>query len=258
MKNPSNTHRLGRLAMAAVAAVTLGVMAQPMDAAAQPTRGSRKADKPRAESPEVQNTGLTDEQRARVQEIVREHREASRNALREKLSEVMTPEQLKAFDQRRDGQRGTFGMRGDRRSHHDRRDFRRADRWDRTGDCRCCGGYARGGGRKADGPRPRMGEFRGERAEGMVERLAVALDLTEEQHEKIAGIVREHHEQFKDFDPSTLSFEERQKTREAHQLLLSNRIKEALTPEQAEKFDALRVTMPGPRRGGRGPRGLRG
>jgi Spy/CpxP family protein refolding chaperone len=115
-------------------------------------------------------------------------------------------------------------------------------------------GHARGGFR-GDGPGPRTGEFRAQGGERMVEHLATVLDLTAEQHDKVAAIVREHHEQFKDFDPSTLSFDERQKTRAAHRALLTNRIKEVLTPEQAGKLDELHDTMPGPRRGGRGLRG---
>jgi hypothetical protein len=99
------------------------------------------------------------------------------------------------------------------------------------------------------GPGPHMGEFREERGERMVERLSVVLDLSDEQQEKIATIVEEHQAQFKDFDRSKLSFEERQKTREAHRMLLANRIKDVLTDKQKDKYDEFLKTMPGPRRG---------
>jgi len=260
-----STHRTRTsLAMAVVAALALGVMVQP--AGAQPTRGAKKATKSKTEDTRTPATRLSDEQRQQVQEIIREHREASRQELREKLSKVMTPEQLEQFDQRWENRSGDArGMRGDR-PRHGRRDFRSQERWSRGG-CRgggCCGDVrgGRGGRGGWDGPRMGMGrgmgmdmgkrgpEFREERGERMVERLSIVLDLTPEQREKVEGIVKEHHEQFKDFDPSKLTFDERQKTREAHRTLLMNRLKEVLTPEQARKLDELHET--------RGPRGMRG
>lgn len=223
---------------------------------------------------------LTKDQRAKVEKIVKEHREASREELHKELAGVLTEEQMAELD-RMDGRRGG-DMWDNRPGRQNRQDFRgrRGGKMQGMGDCRrqCdgpCGmrggkhgmrggrGGMHGGmrgdmrGMRGRGPGSRSGmghtgEFREERGERMVERLSVVLDLTDTQEEQIEKIVQDHHAQFKDFDPSKLTFEERQKTREAHRALLANRIKEVLTPAQQEKYDEWMKTMPGPRRGRRG------
>lgn len=193
---------------------------------------------------------LTEEQREQVRDIVKAHRDASREELREKLSGVLTDEQLEQFDALGERRRGG-GMWDDRPG-------RRGNRGGNQRGCCCDYGRGRRGGHGMrggmDGPGPRLGEVREERGQRMVERLSVVLDLTGEQKEKVAAIVEEHQAQFKDFDRSKLSFDERQKTRQAHRMVLSNRVKEVLTGEQQEKYDEFMKTMPGPRRGKRGSR----
>jgi Spy/CpxP family protein refolding chaperone len=206
---------------------------------------------------------LTQEQRQKVREIVKEHREASRQELREKLKGVLTEEQLEQFDKTDRGPRG--GMWDNRPGRQGRNDMRgrRGDRgrgWDRgrCGGCDCDrgrhghggmgmrrGGMGRGDFGRPGGPGPHMGEFREERGARMVERLGVVLDLTDAQQEKVAAIVEEQQAQFKDFDRSKLSFEERQQTRDAHRALLANRIKEVLNDEQKAKYDEWMDTMRG-------------
>lgn len=194
---------------------------------------------------------LNKDQRAKVREIMKAHREESREELHKKLTAVLTDEQLEKLEalhgedfplrwERPFGKRGgRGGMRG---GHH-------------GCSCCCCEGGGRGdmrGGRQGrGGPGPHMGAMRGERGEMMIERLTVVLDLSDDQVAKVKDIVAEHQDQFKDFDRSGLSFEERQETREAHRTLLASRIKEVLTDDQKEKYDEWLETMPEPKRRGR-------
>jgi len=251
--------------MAAAVALAVGVLVWG-SASAQPTRGNKKSvktTKPAAEK-------LTDEQRAKVQEILREHREQSRKELREKLSGVLSKEQLERFEERWEKAPGPRGIRGDRMARRGGRQGFTGRRGGRGCDCACGrfdgrrhGGFRgdrRGGGMgygrgDRSGPGPRMGEFREERGERMVGRLSVVLDLTDAQRDKIEAIVKEHQGQFKDLDRSQMTRDERAQMREAHRTLLANRIKEVLTEEQAKKYDEWLETTPGPRRGGSRGRG---
>jgi chromosome segregation ATPase len=101
------------------------------------------------------------------------------------------------------------------------------------------------------GPGPRMGEFREERGERMIERMRVVLDLTDAQSEKLDAVLEEHRDQFKDLDRSKMTRKQRLETRKAHRQLLANRVKEVLTDEQKEKFDEWFETLPDPPRRGR-------
>jgi Spy/CpxP family protein refolding chaperone len=217
---------------------------------------------------------LTQEQREKVREIVKEHRDASRAELHAKLKGVLTEEQLEQFDKMERGRRGSMWDNRPGRRGQGRGDMSNRGRgWDRGRDRGRCGecdcnrgghghgrkGMRRGGAERGDfgrpgGPGPHMGEFREERGARMVERLGVVLDLTDAQKDKVASIVKEHQAQFKDFDRSQLSFEERQQTRDAHRALLANRIKGVLNDEQQAKYDEWMKTMPGPRHGGKGKR----
>jgi Spy/CpxP family protein refolding chaperone len=252
---------------AAAVALAVGVLVWG-SASAQPTRGNKKSvksTKPAAEK-------LTDEQRAKVQEILREHREQSRKELREKLSGVLSKEQLERFEERWENAPGPRGIRGDRTGRRGGRQGFHGRRGSRGCDCPCGrfdggrrGGFhgdRRGGGMgygRGDGsgwgPGPHMGEFREERGERMVQRLSVVLDLTDAQRDKIETIVEEHQGQFKDLDRSQMTRDERAQMREAHRTLLTNRIKEVLTKEQAKKYDEWLETSPKTRRGGSKGRG---
>jgi Spy/CpxP family protein refolding chaperone len=245
MNAQSHRIKVGRVA-ALVALVAIAFAALP--AAAQPQ-----------ERGPWDRLDLTEEQRAQVREIVKEHRDASREELHKKLASVLSEEQLAQLEKKhyeRPGmRRGGKGMH--RKRGHGMRG--RGDCGSQPRNCNCCcgdRGAMRGGrgGHGHGGPGPHMGAMRGERAGRMIERLTVVLDLTEDQLAKVKGIVEEHQKQFdaERFDRSKLTFEERQKTRDAHRILLANRIKEVLTDDQKDKYDEWLETMPGPRgRGGR-------
>ncbi len=237
----------GLIVLAVVAAVAM--MALPV--AAQPAKGGP-----------WEKLDLTRAQRNEVREIVKNHRESSRAELMELLSSVMTPEQQAEMEkmdgqrrgpfQNRKGVKGKRGMRG-----------QRGMKKNCVGNNPCCdhGQRGRAGmreGRGGHGPGPHMGEFREEHGQRMVEMMIVALDLNDDQAAKVRDVVKEHQGQFKDFDRSKLSFEERQKTRDAHRMLLRNRLKEFLTEDQIAKLEELHETMGGPQGKGCGKaRGMR-
>jgi len=236
------------LVAAAVVLFAVGAMAQPGDDTGPWTK-----------------LDLTKEQQAKVREIVKEHREASRDELHKKLSAVLSEEQLEQLEKMDGNRRGPFAKRMERAGRGGRGPGMRGKAM-RGGTC-CdrrgghhghharCGGGSEMSGPRGDrgmrGPGPHMGEMREEGGKRMVERLRIALDLTDEQHEKVAAIVKEHQGQFAEFDRSEMSWEERQKTRDAHRMLLANRIKEVLTDDQRETYEEWLENMPEPRRHGR-------
>jgi Spy/CpxP family protein refolding chaperone len=244
MNMQSSSFTMARL-IALVALVAIALAAVPV--AAQPGEGGPWA-----------KLDLTKEQRAKVREIMKEHREASREELHKKLSAVLTEEQLEKLQDKeyiRPGMRRGGKGTGDEPRARGHRGMRGAGR---RGGCDCCCGdrggpgvMRRGGRGMRGGPGPHMGEMRKERAGRMIERLTIALDLTDEQVAKVQDIVKEHQKQYDDFDRSKLTFDERQKTRDAHRMLLANHIKEVLTDDQKDKYDEWLETMPQPRRRGR-------
>lgn len=92
--------------------------------------------------------------------------------------------------------------------------------------CACCGG-----GEMQCG----MEQSRGKGPEGRLERMSKDLNLTAEQKEKISAIVKESGEKMK---------EAMQKARESGKAAreeTDKQIKAVLTPEQAQKFEAMQV-----------------